>query len=211
MAFIETIPASQATGAVKAMYDRQQASYGYVPNYAKVFSHRPEVLARWGRLLAEISRPMDDRLYELATFAAATQLKSSACSMAHGRKLAEMIGEEGVRDIAAGKTPAELTAAEILVINFARKVAKDAASIDPADLQALKAAGYSAADIFDITTTVAGRSFLTKIVDALGVELDADVLQLDGVFREAMMVGRSEISNELEVMDQQHAVQVSGA
>ena len=59
MAFIDTIPAQQSTGEVKTMYERQQSAYGYVPNYAKVFSHRPEVLARWGRLLAEIRRPMD--------------------------------------------------------------------------------------------------------------------------------------------------------
>lgn len=200
MAFIETIPANQATGAVRVMYDRQQASYGYVPNYSKVFSHRPEVLARWGRLLAEINRPMDHRLYELATFAAATQLKSSACSMAHGRKLAEIIGEDCVRDLATEDIPAELTAAETAVIHYARKVARDATSIEPADLQALKAAGYSDAEIFDITTTVAGRAFLTKIVDALGVELDANVHQMDEVFRESMMVGRSDISDELDVI-----------
>lgn len=51
MAFIRTIPPQEATGAVHDMYARQEDHWGYVPNYAKVFSHRPEVLARWGACL----------------------------------------------------------------------------------------------------------------------------------------------------------------
>src|SRR5690606_32787792 len=85
MAFIETIPASWATGETFAMYDRQQKHYGYVPNYATVFSHRPEVMRRWAELLSAIKRPMTKRTFELATFAAAHELKSTLCTLAHGR------------------------------------------------------------------------------------------------------------------------------
>src|SRR5262249_24013186 len=67
MAFIRTTTPEEADSIVTAMYLRQQSAWGYVPNYAKVFSHRPEVLARWGQLLAEIKRPMDKRRFELVT------------------------------------------------------------------------------------------------------------------------------------------------
>src|SRR5689334_11780715 len=69
MAFIDTISASWVTGEAFAMYDRQQKHYGYVPDYATVFSHRPAVMRKWAELLAEIKRPMDKRRFELATFA----------------------------------------------------------------------------------------------------------------------------------------------
>ena len=46
MSFISTIAADEATADVRDMYQRQQDHWGYVPNYAKVFSHRPQVLAR---------------------------------------------------------------------------------------------------------------------------------------------------------------------
>ena len=46
MAFIETTRPEHADGAVATMYRRQQSAWGYVPNYAKVFCHRPEVMAR---------------------------------------------------------------------------------------------------------------------------------------------------------------------
>lgn len=46
MLFIDTIPPDSAEGEVAAMYRRQQAAWGYVPNYAKAFCHRPEVMAQ---------------------------------------------------------------------------------------------------------------------------------------------------------------------
>ncbi|HEX6260208.1 MAG TPA: hypothetical protein VFZ51_06110, partial [Woeseiaceae bacterium] len=97
MAFIKTIAPADAEGDVRAMYERQQSSWGFVPNYAKVFCHRPEVLARWARLLAELKRPMDARRFELITFAAAHELRHTACSLAHGKALTAFVAEDDVR------------------------------------------------------------------------------------------------------------------
>ena len=41
MAFIETTAPEAADGAVAAMYLRQQAAWGFIPNYAQVCSVRP--------------------------------------------------------------------------------------------------------------------------------------------------------------------------
>ena len=48
-----------------------------VPNYAKLFGHRPDVLAAWGQLIAAIRGHMEQRRYELVTIAAARALNSS--------------------------------------------------------------------------------------------------------------------------------------
>jgi alkylhydroperoxidase family enzyme len=200
MAFIETIPPAEAVDETHAMYARQQSSYGYVPNYAKVFGHRPEVMVRWGRLLAEIRRPMDDRLFELATFAAAVELKNTACSLAHGKQLARFISEEGVQAIAAGDVVNVVTEAEAAVVAFASKAAKDASTIEQQDVDNLKDQGFSDAEIFDIATTVAGRSFLTKILDALGVETDVTAMEMSTSFRQDLTVGRPISRDAVEVL-----------
>ena len=201
MAFIDTISADSSNGATREMYARQQASYGYVPNYAKVFSHRPEVMARWGRLLAEIRRPMDDRLFELATLAAALELKNTACSLAHGQQLAKFISEEGVQALAAGDTEGVISEAEAAVFIFARKAARDASTISQADVDTLRSHGYSDAQVFDIAVSVAGRSFLTKTLDALGVEMDISAMEMSEPFREALAVGRPISTEEVEVLE----------
>lgn len=200
MAFINTITPDDATGPVREMYERQQATYGYVPNYAKVFGHRPEVMLRWGRLLAEIRRHMDDRLFELVTFAAALELKNTACSLAHGQQLVEFINEEGVQALAAGETEGVVTEAENAVLAFATKVARDATTVNQKDVDTLKAHGYSDAEVFDISTTAAGRSFLTKILDALGVEMDITAMDLSEEFRAALSVGRPICRDAVEVL-----------
>ncbi len=200
MAFINTIAPAEATGDTRDMYARQQSTYGYVPNYAKVFGHRPEVMVRWGRLLAEIRRPMDDRLFELATFAAAYELRNTACSLAHGQQLAKFINEESVQALAKGEFSDDITEAEKVVVNFSRKVAADASAVSQGDVDTLKSHGYSDAEIFDIATAIAGRSFLTKILDALGVETDVTALEMNEAFRKTMTIGRPISRDEVEVM-----------
>jgi len=191
MSFINTIPATEAEGAVLEMYQRQEAAWGYVPNYAKLFCYRPEVMARWGRVLAEIRRPVDDRRFELVTFAVAHALRHSACSLAHGRKLAEMIGADAVVMLARGEWPATLTAAERALVEFARRIAADASRITSGEVEALKVThGLTDADVFDVVAIAAARAFFTKVLDALGSEPDSSFMQMEDELRQSLTVGR---------------------
>jgi alkylhydroperoxidase family enzyme len=173
------------------MYRRQEDHWGYVPNYAKAFSHRPEVMARWGRLLAEVRRPADARRFELVTFAVALELKHSACSLAHGKSLAEIIGTEDVIAIVKGRKPAGLSDAEIAMMQYARQIARDASRVTFGQVEALKRLhGFSDAEIFDIAAIAAGRCFFTKILDALGSEPDVAFMKIEEELRQALTVGR---------------------
>jgi uncharacterized peroxidase-related enzyme len=190
MAFIHTTDAAEAEGAVAALYQRQQAAWGYVPDYATVFCHRPEVMARWAALLAEIRRPMDARRFELVTLVAAHELRHSACSLAHGHRLREFHGDADVAAIAEGRASGQLTQAEDAMLRFARQIARDASRVSQAQVDELKALGFSDAELFDIAAVAAGRAFFTKLLDALGVQADAPLLALDGALRDTLTVGR---------------------
>ena len=190
MTFITTTPPDAARDAVADMYRRQQASWGYVPNYAKAFCHRPEVMARWGQLLAEIKRPMDKRRFELVTFAAAHEIKSTACALAHGKALREFFSDAQIVSIAEGRLDGVLSVAEQALVGFARQVAKDASEVTAHDVAALKEAGYTDAEVFDIAAAAAGRAFFTKMLDALGVQADSSCLALDEALRRPLTVGR---------------------
>jgi uncharacterized peroxidase-related enzyme len=190
MPFIDTIGPDEAQDDVRTMYERQQDSWGYVPNYAKVFSHRPEVLARWGRLLAEIKRPMDKRRFELVTFVAAYELRNSACALAHGKALTEFYPPETVRAIAEERAGDALSEAEHAVLRFTRQIVRDASRVTSGLVGQLKKHGLSDAEIFDIAAAAAGRAFFTRLLDALGVEPDSSFLGLDESFRTPLTVGR---------------------
>jgi uncharacterized peroxidase-related enzyme len=190
MAFIDTIPLAESNDDVRAMYERQQAHYGYVPNYAKVFCHRPEVMGLWAQLQAGIRRYMDKRRFELVTFAAANALRSTLCSLAHGKALMEFFSAGDVQAMVRGKTPESLSAAEAAMMSFARRVAQDATAITSGEIARLKQHGFTDAEIFDIAATAAARAFWTKVIEALGVEADAPFRAMDYELRKALTVGR---------------------
>ena len=196
MAFIETTPPEHAVGAVAAMYQRQQSAWGYVPNYAKVFCHRPEVMARWGMLLAEIRRPMDKRRFELVTFVAAHALRNTACLLAHGQALRPYFSDSQIIAIAAGQFEGLLDESEQEMLRFARQVAQDASQVTANQVATLRERGFADAEIFDIAATAAGRAFFTKVLDALGVESDSPSRLLDEEFRRPLTIGRPIDSSE---------------
>ena len=75
MAYIQTIPEEQTTGKLREIYEADTKSGGYVTNYTKAMSLRPEVIEAWRNLLKSICSNLRLRRYELITFAAATTLK----------------------------------------------------------------------------------------------------------------------------------------
>ena len=75
MAFIKTIPPKEAEGLLAELYAADLEKHGFVPNYSRVWSLRPEVLSAWRRLLAAIRSNMEPRRYELVTILAAARLR----------------------------------------------------------------------------------------------------------------------------------------
>jgi uncharacterized peroxidase-related enzyme len=192
MTFIHTIPPEQAEGELREMYRRQAAHFGYLPNYARAFSHRPEVMASWAALLASIRRHVAPRRFELATLAAASVLGNSYCALAHGKALGQWLDDETVAAIAGGREPPGLDAAERELLAFARQVARDASRITADDVERLRERGFADDEIFDLVAVVAGRAFFTKVLDGLGVEPDGAYRKaLPDALCEALTVGRT--------------------
>ena len=158
-------------------------------NYERAFEERPDVLAAWVQLNTAVKANMDLRRYELATLAAARKLRSSYCSLMHGRVLLEEFGEP-VREIALDRRTAGLDDVDVAVMDLAEKVVVDATSIDDRDLQPLRDRGLSEAEIADVVLAAAARCFFAKTLDALGVLPDASLSELDAGVREVLVVGR---------------------
>ncbi|MDJ0758881.1 MAG: hypothetical protein QNJ19_05740 [Woeseiaceae bacterium] len=191
MTFIRTVRPADASGDVRDMYERQEDHWGFVPNYAKAFSHRPEALARWGRLLAELRRPADDRRFELVTFAAAYALRNSGCTLVHGKELSKFIGEDAVVAIANGREADVLPDIDVAIVQLARQVAKDATQVTSGLIDRLKYRhDLSDAEVFDIVALAAGRAFFAKLLDGLGVQIDSTWKVLNSDFRESLRIGR---------------------
>jgi uncharacterized peroxidase-related enzyme len=190
MAFIEPIPEEDAEGATAEMYAADLDEDGYVANSTKAFGHRPAVFAAWRQLGSTIGGSMDRRRYELATVAAARVLRSSYCSLAHGKVLAEQfLGAERTIALATGAVDA-LDPLDAEIVRFATLVTREPASVTASDVERLRALGLSDEEILDVVLAAAARCFFSTVLEALGVQADPAYRALDPELRAALTVGR---------------------
>jgi alkylhydroperoxidase family enzyme len=140
-----------ATGDGARLLDADRAGDGYVHNYSRLFARRPAVYDAWAQLGGSIKAGMELRRYELATVAAARQLRSSYCTLAHGRLLSQRFLEpEEVRDLVAHRSTEAIDDLEAAVMDLAEKVAADPTSVTRSDVQRLLDLGATEDDVFDV-------------------------------------------------------------
>jgi len=177
---------------VSRWYERQRASWGFLPNYALAFSTRPDIAEAWTALSNAVGKGMERRRYELATIAAARAVRSTYCMAAHSKFLRDDVGDEPtMRAILDDPTLASLDATDRAVMEFATLVARDACTITEEDVQRLRDHGLSDADIADVTFAAAARCFFTKVLDALGAQPDPQLGEwFDPETRQKLTVGR---------------------
>jgi uncharacterized peroxidase-related enzyme len=168
-------------------FDRNRAPAGHVPNYVKTFAARPQVYDAWKQLSGAIRESMDLRRYELATLAAATALKSSYCSLAHGQILADKYYTS--EEVAALVSEPAVDPVDRAIMTFARKVALAADTITQDDVDELKSAGLTDDDVLDVVLAAAVRCFFSKTLDATGTRADAAFNSLPDTLRTALTVG----------------------
>src|SRR5689334_6365491 len=193
MTFIETVAADDATGATAELYAAEEEVFGFLPNLVRAFSLRPEVYGAWKQLNGAVKGGMELRRYELATIAAARELRSSYCTLAHGSVLIDngFLDPETLQAVVSDDRDAGLDDVDVAVMDLATKVARDATSVEQADIDRLRSLGLSDRDILDVVLAAAARCFFSKVLDAVGAEPDAKYGQLDPAIREALTVGRA--------------------
>jgi uncharacterized peroxidase-related enzyme len=173
MARIQTPAPREGDEQVAELFAADLETYGYVPNFTRMFARRPAVYTAWRQLNAAIKANMDQRRYELATLAAARRLRSSYCALAHGRVLHENFYDAPtLRHIVSDHRHAGLDPSDVALMDFAEQVVADATSVTEDDIAVLRAHGLSDGDILDVALAAAGRCFFGKILDAMGVEPD---------------------------------------
>ena len=189
---IDTVAEDLAEGLLAEWYRSQRGAWGFLPDFAGCFSTRPDVAKDWAALNRTIRGGMDRRRYELATIAAARALRSTYCTVAHASFLRDACGDLAtVEALALAPDGSTLSGEDAAVYAFATKLARDASAIEQDDVDAIRAAGLSDADVADVVFAVAARAFFTKVLDGLGARLDrATAATFDPRVLQAMVVGQ---------------------
>ena len=186
MGILQTTSEADAVGATAAAYAADRAALGYVPSHTKVLALNPEAFEAWKALQTSIAKSMGMRRYELVTLAAALGIGSRHCRLAHGSKALKYLDEQELLRIARDYRSAGLDEAEVVMMDYAVKLSGDSAAMDESDSRHLREHGFSDREIVDITLAAAARNYLSRILQALAVDIDVPPL-LSEEMRDALL------------------------
>jgi len=192
--FLQTIEEDEAAGPVAEIYEKQKVQLGFVMEAAKCFTARPDLLPIYtdfsDRIRAGFSLGL--REWRLITLIAAKQIPSTYCSHVYGKQLIGDLGsKEAVLAVQSDFRNAGLSDKDVAMLAYAEKVARNAPGICQADIDAVRAAGFSDRQICDIALCAAFRCFVSRFFDAVGAGTEQAFIDDDESFSSAMTVGRS--------------------
>jgi len=95
-----------------------------------------------------------------------------------------------VMKIAHDYRNAGLDAKDAAMLEYAEKVTLHPSQVNEKDVERLRQVGWSDRDILDIAAVTSYRNFITRMADALGVELTEDYKNLRRDYVESLMVGK---------------------
>jgi uncharacterized peroxidase-related enzyme len=163
----------------QAMFDEDIDDFGFVMNVSRLWAYQSETASHLFDVMSEAFKPsgLDFRHRGLLVLATASTLGDSYCSLAWGYKLANIDAGESAAKVLLGNE-ADLAPDEMAMVTWARKVVRDPNSTTSDDIQHLRDAGFTDAQIFAITTFVALRMAFSTINDSLGAHPDAQLTSL---------------------------------
>jgi uncharacterized peroxidase-related enzyme len=187
------LPDPPATDAAEEAFAANRAADGYVWNFTRLWSWRPDLSASFVQLRSRLmeTSALGDRDFAFLVASTAGALGDSYCSLAWGRKLAALTDAETAAAIVSGQEAAGLSAREAALVSWARQVVHEPNATTRADVEELRRAGLGDREIFEATLFVGLRLAFSSVNDALGAPPDRQLAEAaPEALRAAVSYGR---------------------
>jgi uncharacterized peroxidase-related enzyme len=182
----------ETTTAAQKMFDDDTAELGYVMNVSRLWAYQPETLTGLFGVVGQANRetPLSLRQRAILVTACTAAFGDSYCALVWGNRLADASDAETAAGVVNGADDG-LTTDERTMAAWARKVAREPSGTTATDVQRLRDAGFTDAQIFTITVFVALRLAFSTVNDALGLRPDAALrVTAPAQIRNAVTFGR---------------------
>ncbi len=171
MSRITSVSNENANSEQRGLLEAIQGQLGMVPNFLRVFAHSPDALKAFLGLHHIANHgSLDAATRERIALALAQKNECEYCLSAHtaiGRKAG--LGSD---EIEANRAGSSHDAKAAVAVKFARALAEHNGAVTNAELQTMRDAGFSEADIVEVITHV-GMNVLTNILGkASRVDID---------------------------------------
>jgi uncharacterized peroxidase-related enzyme len=151
-----------------------QEKSGFVPNVFLTLAHRPDefrAFFAYHDALMEKEGGLSKAEREMIVVATSGANRCQYCVVAHGAILRIRARNPRVADqIAVNHHKAEITPRQRLMLDFAMKVATESHAIGESDFAALRAAGFSDEDIWDIGAIAAFFALSNRMANLISMK-----------------------------------------
>ncbi len=162
------------TPEAERLFEEDISDLGFVMNTSKLWAYQADTTADLFALIRKTvsGQGLSVRHRSVLVVACAAAMEDSYCSLVWGGRLADATDPETAGGVLRGDDSG-LTPAEQALAAWARKVVGDPSRTTRHDVQELRDAGWTDAQIFAITTFVALRMAFSTVNDALGALPDS--------------------------------------
>lgn len=191
--YLKTIEEGEATGKVAEIYAAQKTQLGFVMSAAQCLTSREDLLPAYTDFVNTMRGgfTLSPRDWRIITLIAAREVPSTYCSMVYGKQLVADLGsKEMVLAVQRDFRNAGLPPRDVAMLSYAETVARDATQITPADIDVLRKAGFTDANISDIALCAAFRCFIGRFFDAVGAGPEAAFIDDDPAWQDTLTVGK---------------------
>jgi uncharacterized peroxidase-related enzyme len=175
---------------LQGLFAKARETLGFVPNFFRSYSYRPERLSAWFahyRQLHEPTEHLDAADREMIAVVVSAWNRCTYCIVAHGQALRAALREsmpasdaETLADhIATNWRHAELDDRRRAICAYAEKLTARPHEMAEADLAGLEAFGLSRQEVWDVVEVAAMYNFTNRMALALGQQPNEEYHHLD--------------------------------
>ncbi len=159
---------------VRALYGPPREKLGFVPNVLRNFALRPAHLLRWNDWYEELMKGesgLTKAEREMIAVVVSVANDCRYCIAAHSAALRKLTKDPALADaVAADFRSAPLEPRQREMLEYARKLTLRIEEVDEADVDALRAHGFSDEDVMDVAEVAALFNLTNRMASGLGWE-----------------------------------------
>ena len=164
-----------APEAARATLDTVEKQLGTVPNLFRLLANSPAALTAYTGLSAALGRSLDSKTRERIALAVAQVNGCDYCLSAH-TYLGEHLARLDPAEIALNRQGRSSDPKADAVVRFAAAVARERGHVADSDIAAVRAAGFSDAQIVETVALVAENSFTNFLNEVARTDIDFPVV-----------------------------------
>jgi len=186
VSWIKRIGYEQATGRLRAIYDRIKGPHGELDNILTVHSLRPHTLeghmALYKNVLHHTGNRLPTWLLETIGVYVSRLNRCDYCVDHHFAGLRRLLADDerasAIRDAIDADDLAAFEPRQRAMLAYARQLTLDPSSVTESDLERLRVAEIDDGEILEVNQVAAYFAYANRTVQGLGVTTHGDVLGL---------------------------------